>query len=706
MTPTSVSNFMRPDMETTAATVPVVKRRLLFGRLQVAVLAVVGLLGLPTFTPYIGAGVDSSWAIAVSLATNRRMAFGRSLIFSYGPLGFLATPGFVVPAMGVISVWARIGLALLLGWLIARSVLTVAPMWATAIITVASVWALGGAFALGGEAVLIPLVLLLGWLVDFLATTKTPMRPSLAVALGAVSGTSLLVKFDTGLWGLLILLGVLALHARSIRLGFAGFARRFGLAVTGFVGALLIWWGVLAQPIGALGPWLRGSIEVLLGYDRAMVANGGLWWELPAALMACGSAVILSWLLAPVGRRSYVCILMIAASWLFTKQSFIRHDNGHVVRIFALLAFCLLLLLGTRSRSVSATATPVQRSTPDSEGIESAALPATSAHKASSVSSFIEVVRSISMVIIVGCLAMVLHLTSYGRLRDVLPDTGMLPRAVGWLTNTKNVKLDGEGLLKDLQIGSELRKRLLQGSLHIEPSETSVVLGLPAAKWNPLPVPQSYSAYTPWLDRANANALASSSGPDQVLYESATVDQRVGRFESPSAMVSLICRYHSVYIDKRWTLFHRNKASLNETAINACDGPTFELKSLIGRFGQRLDLDIEGLDDYLIVGRFEGFEVTNPTRLQELATRPSQFWFRIGDQAPGRFVPATAGAPHILSMPACLRGKLGSFDSGSFTNFVVFDAPPKSSRATSKDRSQYRVRVEALPFRCPQPLDK
>ena len=121
-------------------------------------------------------------------------------------------------------------------------------------------------------------------------------------------------------------------------------------AVTGFWAAVLIWWGVLAQPIGGLPDWLRGSSEVLLGYDRAMVANGGRWWELPAALVACVVTMGLSLLLTPVGRRSYVCLLLGGASWLFTKQSFIRHDNGHVVRIFALLMFVLLLLVGTRTR--------------------------------------------------------------------------------------------------------------------------------------------------------------------------------------------------------------------------------------------------------------------------------------------------------------------------------------------------------------------
>ncbi len=685
-----------------AATVPDVKRRSLPARLRVAVIALLGLLGLPAFSPDIGAGLDSSWVIAVSVAAHRHMVFGRSFIFSYGPLGFLASPAFAVPAMGVVSVWTRIGFALLLGWLIARSVIAIAPFWATAIVTVVSVWVLGGAFGLGAEVVLIPLMLFIGGLIDFLATVKSPMQLHHSAILGALAGSMLLIKFDTGVWGLFFLFFALLLHGRAVRVGFGSSLLRVGSALIGFVVAVLLWWGVMSQSVGALAQWMRGSGEVLLGYDRAMVAEGGVWWELPAALGACAVAGVLSWLLTPVGRRSYVCLFLVSASWLFTKQSFIRQDPGHVVRIFALLSFCLLVLVGTRSRRCN----DVGEQGP---GLEAESFRGAASNAAATPRGVWSAERtwSIAMVAVVACFAMVLHLTTSGRLRAQLPDSGAVPRAVDWLTNADQFTINREGLLNSLQIGSALRKELLKGSVHIEPSETSLVLGMPELVWNPLPVPQSYSAYTPWLDQKNASALSSSSGPQQVLYESSSIDGRVGRFESPAAIVNLICHYRAAYIDKRWTLFRRNsttdelKPSL--APLNACEGPTFGLKSLIGTFGKRVDLDIEGLDDYLIVGRFDGFEVTNQTRLQELVTRPAQFWFRIGDDryTPGRFVPATAGAPHILSMPLCLRGKLGRFDSGLYTNFAVFDAPPTSKRATAKDRAKYRVRLEALPFKCP-----
>lgn len=703
-----------------AATVPVVKQQSVLARLQISALAFFGLLGLPGFTPFIGAGLDSSWVIAVSTATHRRMPFGTALIFSYGPLGFIASPAFAVPSLGVVSVWLRIVFAFVLGWLIARSVLAVAPWWATAFVTVGGVWVLGGAFSLGAEAVLIPSLLFVGGFLDLLATNKERLPLRFVVPFGALAGTSLLIKFDTGIWGFMFVLSALILHGRALRLKMASLVSQLIAATMGFLGAVLLWWGVLSQPFGSLQLWLRGSIEVLLGYDRAMVTSGGNWWDLPLAIVACVVVVSLSWMLTPKGRRSYVCLFVGGAAWLFTKQSFTRQDSGgHLVRIFALLMFSLLMLLRattTHNGALDASNTESANNALDAQSLGVGEGAGNTHRRSKFVLVGQDLVRSASLIVVVVCAAMVLQFTRTGDGRMAWPDRGFLPRAMSWLGNPAQVVVQREQLLKNLNIGNALQKQLLRGSVHIEPSETSVVLGIPAMKWKPLPVPQSYSAYTNWLDRKNANALSSIDGPEQVLYESASIDGRVSRFESPAAMVSLICHYHQEYIDKRWTLFRRNVSmkktqktqssmSLNSDApANACEGPTFGLKSLVGTFGQRVDLDIEGLDDYLIVGRFDGFEVTNHTRLQELATRPAQFWFRIGDNPNGpygRFVPATAGAPHILSTPACLRNKLGRFDSGLFTNFAVFDAPPASKRARSKDRAKYRVRLEALPFKCP-----
>jgi hypothetical protein len=64
---------------------------------------------------------------------------------------------------------------------------------------------------------------------------------------------------------------------------------------------------------------------------------------------------------------------------------------------------------------------------------------------------------------------------------------------------------------------SRVRAQIGQGSVDVMPWESSlaVVNGL---NLHQRPVPQSYSAYTPWLDGLNAAFLDSAAAPDCVLY--------------------------------------------------------------------------------------------------------------------------------------------------------------------------------------------
>lgn len=46
----------------------------------------------PCFVAMDTGGLDSSWAIGINELVNRHMTFGRDVIFTYGPLGFVITP--------------------------------------------------------------------------------------------------------------------------------------------------------------------------------------------------------------------------------------------------------------------------------------------------------------------------------------------------------------------------------------------------------------------------------------------------------------------------------------------------------------------------------------------------------------------------------------------------------------------------------------
>ena len=57
-------------------------------------------------------------------------------------------------------------------------------------------------------------------------------------------------------------------------------------------------------------------------------------------------------------------------------------------------------------------------------------------------------------------------------------------------------------------------------------SEDSLSIAYPELHWDPVPVLQSYSAYTTYLDNLDASFLSSARAPQRLLYQPATIDLR------------------------------------------------------------------------------------------------------------------------------------------------------------------------------------
>jgi hypothetical protein len=91
--------------------------------------------------------------------------------------------------------------------------------------------------------------------------------------------------------------------------------------------------------------------------------------------------------------------------------------------------------------------------------------------------------------------------------------------------------------------------------VHAEPWAVGLVWAY-HLQWAPVPVFQTYSAYTPLLDRLNARALA---GPETtgVLRQSAAIDGKHPLWESPRYQVQLLCRFREAAADVVWQALRR-----------------------------------------------------------------------------------------------------------------------------------------------------
>jgi hypothetical protein len=225
-------------------------------------------------------------------------------------------------------------------------------------------------------------------------------------------------------------------------------------------------------------------------------------------------------------------------------------------------------------------------------------------------------------------------------------------------------------------------------TVHIDPSESIVAWAYPEIKWQPLPIDQSYSAYTAHLDQLNADALASADGPELVLFEARPLDGRHPRLTSPAAQLALLCNFDQIRPqrpDERWALFARH-------ATSSCGAPVQQTTQRVA-FGTSVNVPT-AQSDVFVVATFDGIGDSSIERLRSFLYRPS-IRMITGPQGTFRFTDGTASSPHILRLPSCLVEDLDIYPTDGFENFAL------SSGARGPFMPDtYRVTFEVVPFSC------
>jgi hypothetical protein len=208
--------------------------------------------------------------------------------------------------------------------------------------------------------------------------------------------------------------------------------------------------------------------------------------------------------------------------------------------------------------------------------------------------------------------------------------------------------------------------------VHVDPWETAVVDGYPEIDWRPLPVFQSYSAYTPYLDELNASRLASAEAPDRILrhlsrYVSPprwlvpqrgkplapgeqvirVVDGRFRWFESPAAMLQTFCRYREVTASATWQVLERT----GRTCATA-----EPIASLVVREGETVNVPKESRPDRFVVVRVHGLERTPLDQVRAALYKAREWYVTLSDGVRYRLVAATAADGLILAVPAAADG--------------------------------------------------
>lgn len=544
-----------------------------------------------------GPGLDASWAIALQLGAVEGFQHGTEFIFSYGPLGFLDEPVAIagVPAAlgGIYEIVLR---ALLVGSLIWAGRRSFGLLGATVLTLVAM------ALMPGAE---IPLALVALWCIVALGPEPPPWAANVAVIGGAAfSALEVLVKLNIGL-SALVLVTVTAVALEGQRL------RRAGLAAAGFAGTFAVLWFATAQGLGNLDDFARGAAEIVGGYSSGMQARFPYvgWDRIAAALIVLGTLAGAFLCTRDVPRRRRLGVLAVVAlfAYALAKQGFARHTVGHVEAFIGAIVVPWFAF-----RSVGAM-----------RFVAAAAIPA---------------VALISS-----------PMTGRDPFNTVHPEASFQHLRTLVDPAYRDEARDGAraSMRAFYDVDPRILARIGDEPVHPLPWEIGLVWAY-GLNWDPLPVIQDYSAYTPALDEANAEALESADGPRFLLRHmleyaagpSVAIDGRYQPYDAPAETRALLCNFREAITAGDFQLLER--------AEDRCGEPR-PVESLTAEFGEIIEVPPAGAGEALFMA-VEGAGAEGIERLRSTVYRGA-FRYIVLDDSLYRLVGANAADGLIVSAP-------------------------------------------------------
>jgi len=481
-----------------------------------AIVAVVG----PWTWNYPADGLDPSWRMAINRATAEHLAFGRDIVFTHGPFGLISTSMYD-PALRWLAVLG--GMLLAVGAAAAalpllRSAPRVTACLAAVAIVASSALSVDHDVYKGspsdGLLITYPLLVMARLVQMRVASsggTSIPSRLTLVVIAVPLALLPLIKVSALPLWALVSVIGVLVIWPLD-RVG----ACTFGAAATLGMPAL---WVLAGQPLSALPAFLVTSLELISGYSEAMsTTEASLISAIPT--IVCSLLLCTACMRADLPRRERVLLsLMLAATLVLSFKS--ASVRSHLMSGTAgLLAATAVVCLFSRGRAIKLV---------------------------------------LAGAVVVTAFQPLMLMSKI--LADRLVNTPVA--AVTTMLAPQRLDARYKESMRDI--------RQLDSIPHPE-DDTDIytvaqaqLLAHQVLLWNPRPIFQSYSAYTPSLIRINERHLTGSDGPRHVLLKLQTIDERLPTLDDGPSLVALLRQYRlKAYDRKRLTsVFERRSVKMD-----------------------------------------------------------------------------------------------------------------------------------------------
>lgn len=444
-------------------------------------------------------GLDPSWTYALNTLSSSGALFGRDVVFTFGPLGYLLNPQHVgtnlVQAAGL--------------WILTQAAIVLVAVYhfvrdrrTLAVLAFAAGFLIAHSFGLIFED---RLLLVIALLLTIGPEDNGAWRVAAPLAAGG-AGALLFIKFTAGIGAAAMVALAAAVWVGSRRVPLRRAALFLGLPWVLAVGILTL---VLLKGFGALIAWLSSGIEIVRGFSSAMAVGESA--IIPAlALGAVAIAILGGYVIVRSDPRLLsVALPLLAMAYVAFRHSFVRHHGRFVTS--SLLA--ALAVLGLCSRSGR-------------------------------------------RLLVVGGTALLMLIP--GVALSLQPECGCpwWPRGLwteGWEDLVALVRWDETVATLDRTSELELAEdRLPDSWLRVISPATGGVDAVPweisfmpanDLPWVPNPVIQTYHAYTAKLDRSVAEHFSSTEAPRYILLSFFDIDGRHPMFASPATWRSIMASY-------------------------------------------------------------------------------------------------------------------------------------------------------------------
>lgn len=606
--------------------------------------AVVTLATWPVGRQLPTATIGSSWRGALAESADGSLAFGRDILYTYGPLGYLDTPTLFNSRQWFAQLFFRAICHAILTVYVVILVRRMVPGRVLPVLIAFALMCFFTAAAAPDASVFFAMIA-----VDLLITRHHELPLWLPVIGGALAAFWFLILLNQGITAAFIAFVFFPVHAWCSGASGRRVMLHGALAVSSAIASTVLLWWAIGQPLGVLPDFLRYSAEMVSGYvDGMSLEDGGLAWQLlAAAVVTAGLVVVVVERTASASLRRRLSILVIVTGALFAwyKHAFIRHNPAHVVAFFAAV-LAVSIAAGQRSnrRAVLMVAGPC-----------------------------VVLLLAIST-------SNPLDFSGFGRAYDSA-------RLLTSGARAKAIQTARRQIQRNEAIPASFLQRMREQTVHFEPSESVIAWAYPEIRWGPLPAFDTYTAYTSTLDQLNAEVLASTTGPDLVLFQARPFDNHSPRFTSPQTQLTLLCYFDEIPppTPTKWALFARRPGGTR------C-GPPVSLTSIEADAGTATPVPA-AQGEALVVGEFHGVGAGPVEAIRSLLYKPPRRYIS-GDGSSFRFVSGTASQPHILRLPACLASRLSNYPSLPYESVNISQSGAFASNA------DYRVTFSSIPFRC------